>query len=89
RAQKPKLGASVADAMQHVHASGAYVGRVRDGSPAAHAGIQVGDVVTMLANQAVQDASDVERIMARVQPRSRVPVRVLRDGRTLELILEF
>jgi len=88
-AERPKLGASVADAARHAaNPTGAYVGRVRDGSPAARAGLRAGDVITMLAGQAVQNADDVERAMMRVQPRARVPVRVQRDGRTLELTLE-
>jgi glutaredoxin 3 len=87
---RPKLGASVADAAHHVpNATGAYVGRVRDGSPAARAGLRSGDVITLLAGQAMQNAGDVERAMARVQSGARVPARVLRDGRALELMLDF
>ncbi|HET6315033.1 MAG TPA: PDZ domain-containing protein [Chloroflexota bacterium] len=90
RAERPKLGASVADAARHVaNTTGAYVGRVRDGSTAARAGLRAGDVITMLAGQAVQNADDVERAMTRVQSRARVPARVRRDGRSVELTLEF
>lgn len=92
QSERPKLGASVANASRHAPAGsppGAYVGRVRPGSTAARAGLQAGDIITMLAGQMVQNASDVERIMARVQPRSRAPVRVFRQGRTHDLTLEF
>ncbi len=88
--ERPRLGASVADAARHVAgASGAYVGRVREGSPAARAGIRTGDIITMLAGQAVQNAEDVERIMARIAPRASVPVHVRRDARTQDLALQF
>ena len=90
RAERPKLGASVADAArQAANTTGAYVGRVREGSTAARAGLRAGDVITMLAGQAVQNADDVERALSRVQPRARVPARVRRDGRSVELTLEF
>src|SRR5438105_3674838 len=72
RAERPKLGASVADAVRHAAGTtGAYVGHVREGSTAARAGLRAGDVITMLAGQAIQNAADVERAMARVQARSR------------------
>ena len=85
----PKLGASVADAARHRAQSGAYVGRVREGSAAAQAGMRSGDIITMLAGQPVQNADDVERIMRGVQPRARVPARVRRDGGSEDLSLQF
>ncbi len=86
---RPKLGASIADANQHTNATGAYVGRMREGSPAAMAGIQQGDVIVSLAAQPIENANDVERFMQGVQPRTRVPLRVRRDGRLIELTLAF
>jgi len=56
---KPKLGASVADAASQaakrpgIPSSGAYVGRVRPGTPAEKAGLRQGDVITGLGGQPV------------------------------------
>jgi S1-C subfamily serine protease len=66
---KPKLGASIADASSQVRkhpgipGSGAYVGRVRSGSPAAQAGLRRGDVIVALGGQPVTQANDVHRLV--------------------------
>ena len=66
---KSKLGASIADASSQVRkhpgipGSGAYVGRVRSGSPAAQAGLRRGDVIVALGGQPVTQANDVHRLV--------------------------
>ena len=83
----PRLGASIADAASQVRRhpgipnAGAYVGRVRSGSPAEHAGLRPGDVITALGGQPVTQADDVHQLMPRL-PRGRdVPLSYVRDGR--------
>ncbi len=72
----PRLGASVADAASQAHkqpgipASGAYVGRVRAGSPAEQAGLRKGDVITALGGQLVSRADDLHRLV-REMPKGR------------------
>ncbi|NIV28656.1 MAG: PDZ domain-containing protein, partial [Anaerolineae bacterium] len=46
-----------------IPASGAYVGRVRSGSPAAKAGLRAGDVIVALGGQPVARAKDVHRLI--------------------------
>jgi glutaredoxin 3 len=90
-AQRPRLGASIADAAQHAPPGsppGAYVGRVRPGSAAARAGLQPGDIIVELAGQAVGSAADVEQILSRLGSQYPVPVRIYRSGRTYELKLD-
>jgi len=73
---KPKLGASIADASSQVQrhpdipGHGAYVGRVRSGSPAAKAGLRSGDVIVALGGQPVARAQDVHRLV-REMPKGR------------------
>ncbi len=57
----PGLGARVKDADD---GSGAYVGSVREGSPAERAGVQAGDVIDELSGRPVTSAADLERIAA-------------------------
>src|SRR5919197_382043 len=55
-AERPRLGASIADAARHAPPGsppGAYVGCVRPGPPAARAGLQPGDIIVALAGQPV------------------------------------
>src|SRR5690349_20764024 len=63
---KPGLGARVADAATmalrrpNLPTSGAYVGGVREGSPAARAGLRAGDVIVAVGNTPVRDAAGLE-----------------------------
>src|SRR6267142_3282738 len=89
-AERPRLGASIADAAQHAPPGsppGAYVGRVRPGSPAVRAGMQPGDIIVALAGQPTGSAAAVEQILSRLRPQQPVPVRIYRNGRTSELML--
>ena len=91
-AERPRLGASIADAAQHAPPGsppGAYVGRVRPGSPAARAGMQPGDIIVALAGQPTGSAAAVEQILSRLRPQQPVPVRIYRNGRTSELMLDM
>ncbi len=56
--KRPGFGAAVADA---AGSGGAYVGRVRPGSPAEGARLQTGDVIVEFNKQPVKDAADLER----------------------------
>jgi S1-C subfamily serine protease len=67
--------------------AGARVGEVSPGGPAAEAGIRAGDVLVALNGTALTGAAparEVAEILRDVKPDSRVPVRVLREGKPLE-----
>jgi S1-C subfamily serine protease len=85
-APRPALGVSVADASRHAPAvgRGAYVGRVRPGSPAEQAGLRKGDVITEVGGRAVPDAATLEALSPRIAEGQQVPVRFVRDGRPRE-----
>ncbi len=59
----------------------AQVTAVREGSPAAAAGIRVGDVVTRLGGEDVQRGLDYHLALVEAEAGKPLPVRVLRDGR--------
>jgi glutaredoxin 3 len=83
----PKLGASIADAVSQVDkhpgipAAGAYVGRVRPGSPADRAGLRQGDVIVALGGRAVDRAKDVFRLVPELPRGREVSLMYVRGGR--------
>ncbi|MHB9033754.1 MAG: S1C family serine protease [Anaerolineae bacterium] len=95
QAQRPHLGAAVADASsmsgrgQAVPTEGAYVGRIRAGSPAAQAGLQVGDIITSIGGHAVRSAFDLESIVARIVPGQAVRIHYQRNAQDHETTIKF
>ena len=91
----PRLGASVADAASQarkqpgIPASGAYVGRVRAGSPAEQAGLRTGDVITALGGQLVSRADDLHRLV-REMPKGRdLSLTYVRKGQELDTLVRL
>ncbi|SRR6056297_2333571 len=62
---------------------GVLVRNVEAGSPAADAGIRAGDVITMVANQPVQDLDALRDVTASLRAGASVPVRLIRRGAPL------
>ncbi len=82
----PELGLAITSARDYARRhglqlpSGAYVGRVRVGGPAAQAGVQVGDVIVSLAGRPVDSDRDVQaRLRSLVG--QRVQLTLWREGR--------
>ena len=77
RGQRPGLGAQVADAAtialrQGTAAQpGAYVGGVRPGSVASHAGLRAGDIITAVDGTKVTNADDLAQALKGVTAGSR------------------
>jgi glutaredoxin-like YruB-family protein len=94
-ARPPKLGVTIADAARIAAKrglslpSGAYVGRVNAGSPAARAGLRTGDVIVELAGQTVRGEQDVHRLMAGVHPGQAVNVILWREGHRVRATVRF
>jgi len=84
RHSRPGLGLRVKDAED---GPGAYVGSVRPDSPAARAGIEVGDVVDELSGAPVRNAADLERIAAALRPGQPTSITLRRGGERRTLIL--
>ncbi len=85
----PLAGAGVIIGVQ-LESGGNTGARVRDvspGGPAAEAGIRAGDIIVAVNGTSLhgpRSSHDVSEILRDVKPDSRVPVRVLREGKPLE-----
>ncbi|KYF96053.1 hypothetical protein BE18_06295 [Sorangium cellulosum] len=64
---------------------GAVVSDVSAGSAADKAGLRRGDVIVALRGEHLADGRDLRMRIAETKPGTRVELRVLRDGRSLEL----
>ena len=82
--QRVYLGAAVADASEMAAkgrcrvARGAYVGKVTEGGPAEGGGLQPGDVIVSIGGRSVQNAADLEALVAHLRPGLELPVRYVR-----------
>lgn len=63
--------------------SGALVQRVTKNSPAHKAGIQVGDVITAVNGQKVENASKLPLIVSSHKPGTEIKLDLIRDGKTM------
>jgi serine protease Do len=63
-------------------ATGGVVTQVEADSPGAKAGLQIGDVITEIDGQKVNDAGDLQVIVGQKQPGTKVNLTFLRDGKT-------
>jgi serine protease Do len=75
----------VADAVGLTDAQGALVAAVSDDTPAAHAGIKTGDIVTAVGGEAVKTPKDLSRLVADMSPGAKQTLTVWRDGTSAEL----
>jgi S1-C subfamily serine protease len=95
RKAKPKLGASIADASSQVlkhpgtPGSGAYVGRVRSGSPAEGAGLRRGDVIVALGGQRVAQAKDVHRLVQEMPKGRDLSLTYVRAGQEQDVLIRL
>ncbi len=80
--RRPFLGIMPAD---HDGADGAEVVRVVPNSPAARAGIRLGDVILSLNNVPVRRAADVTSVLRRMKPGDRLQIDILRGTQRLRV----
>ncbi len=66
-------------------ATGAVVTQVEPDSPGAKAGLQIGDVITAIDGQKVNDAGELQVMVGQKQPGTKITVDLLRNGKSLTL----
>jgi serine protease Do len=76
------ITADLASSLGLPSAKGALVSNVEDGSPAAHAGITQGDVITEYNGKTVADSNQLRNDVSSTTPGSTVSLKVFRNGRT-------
>ncbi len=74
------LSVEISESLGLEEASGAIVTSPQQGSPAAIAGIDSGDVITAVDDQKVKDPKELARIIAGYDPESDINLKVWRDG---------
>ena len=84
-AQRPRLGVM----LESIEGAGVRIQQVVEGSVAAQAGLQAGDVFVAIAGRAVKETGDVVAAVARQAPGTWLPVRVRRAGAELEIVAKF
>ena len=78
----------IADTYRLTRGSGVFVRGVERGEPAGRAGMEKGDVLLAIDNQSVRDRSGMLTQIAALAPGSTAKVRVLRDGREIDLSVQ-
>jgi serine protease Do len=67
------------------NASGALISQVEADSPAAKAGLKVGDVITELNGKKMENSGQLQAAISQQRPGSKVTLNVFRDGKSLSL----
>jgi serine protease Do len=75
----------LAKALKLSDSSGALVADVAPGGPADRAGLKSGDAVVGFNGSPVADSTSLRRLVAQAAPGSPVTLRVIRDGKSIEL----
>ena len=70
----------IADSLGLKKAEGAMVDEPQNGSPAAQAGVQSGDIITALNGEAIKDSRDLAQKVAMLAPGSSAKLDILRKG---------
>ena len=89
------LGISIADAARIAEkqgggpAVGAYIGRVKAGSPAEKAGLRAGDVIPELGGRPIHTAADIHAVTAAHRPGDRLSLTLERGGREMRVMLSI
>ena len=79
---------TMAKAMHLGEKSGALIAGVQNDTPASHAGLQPGDVITAVNGQTVKNPRDLAVDIAAVQPGDEAKLQVLHDGSSKSMLLK-
>lgn len=68
---------------------GLFIGSIQDGSGAAEAGLQVGDMILEVDGQKVSTSSEVNEIRDKKKPGDYLTFKILRDSETMEISVKL
>ena len=71
----------LADSLGLAKAQGAVVGNVEEGSPAAKAGVEVGDVILKIDGRTVEGSADLSRTIRALKPGAKITLTLWRGGK--------
>ncbi|MCM2327857.1 MAG: DegQ family serine endoprotease [Lysobacter sp.] len=77
----------LADSLGLPKTDGAAVGSVEEDSPAAKAGVEVGDVILKIDGRTVESSADLSRTIRAVRPGQKVTVSVWRAGKMRDITI--
>jgi len=77
----------LADSLGLPRVEGAAVGNVEEDSPAAKAGIEVGDVVLKIDGRTVEGSADLSRTVRAVRPGQKVTLSIWRAGKARDVVI--
>ena len=60
---------------------------VKEGTPAAEAGLQAGDILTSINGARIDASQGLDDILSNYEPGQQLTVGVLRDGETLQIVV--
>jgi serine protease Do len=87
-----RIGISVSDVtpenakfFDESNATGAVITQVEPDSPGAKAGLQVGDVISAIDGQKINDAGELQVTVGQKQPGTKITVDLLRNGKSMSV----
>jgi serine protease Do len=75
----------LADSLGLPKVQGAVVGNVEEGSPAAKAGLEAGDVILRIDNHPVEGSADLSRTIRALRPGTKITLNVMHAGKPRDL----
>jgi serine protease Do len=77
----------LADSLGLAKTDGAAVGTVEEDSPAAKAGVEVGDVILRIDGRTVESSSDLSRTVRAVRPGQKITLSIWRAGKMRDVVV--
>jgi serine protease Do len=64
---------------------GALISQIEPGGPADKAGVKIGDIVVALNDESINDSADLPHVVGLVKPGTEVTLKLVREGRPMNL----